>query len=654
MSEVTLRDLLQELAEQRKFDLRGYKISSVERRFRHRMFQLKIGSYSEYAEYLRDRPDEVNHLLNTVLINVTAFFRDPPAWEILRHDLLPQLTAHLKMGDPFRVLSAGCASGEEPYSVAILLAEHFGDRLAAYDIKVYATDVDEEALNVARRGEYTAEKLQFIPAEWRKKYFVGGGKTSRIARDVRHMAIFGRSNLASDAPISHVNLLLCRNVLIYFDLPLQRQILRRLHYALQPGGLLMLGKSESQLAQSSLFSVVNAKWRIFQPREVNTRDRARGISVARPREGLLTKTRQEDGLLKLYHDAILQTLEPSVVVVDPRGVIISDNEASRRLWKLGSGPTVGKPLSETAIPMYCPELLGRLETLRSSPNQTWRFEFSMRRDENTEDQQIAVTVKAVITQAGAHVATLIYAEDISPRRKLQHTVEELETTSEELQSANEELETTNEELQSTNEELETTNEELQSTNEELETTNEELQALNEELGTTNEELEVRSKELDELNERYSETLERMPWPLLLVSTEGNVEFWNASAARMFGLGSKSVIGLSLSQLPLTEELRGVIARNYREALARGKPKFVRECHVDMDSFTGYVNLQFTPLANKHSRNVIVAFEALPGGSGNKKQNRQQRSRRNGSGRARNSSPKSHSKPKSHPKPKRQR
>ena len=151
--DVTLKDLLQELADKRSFDFRGYKRTTLERRFRRRMFQLNIGAYSQYAEYIRKRPEEVTELLNTILINVTAFFRDPPAWEILRHEVLPSLLKRVKPGHSFRAWSAGCASGEEAYSIAILLAEYFGPRIQDYDIKIYATDIDEEALNAARRGE---------------------------------------------------------------------------------------------------------------------------------------------------------------------------------------------------------------------------------------------------------------------------------------------------------------------------------------------------------------------------------------------------------------------------------------------------------------------------------------------------------------------
>src|SRR5438874_5568962 len=171
--DVTLKELLQELAEERGFDFRGYKKTTLERRFRKRMFAVNQGSYADYAIYVRQHPEEIDQLLNTILINVTEFFRDLPAWEILRHEILPPLLKPLKPGHSFRVWSAGCASGEEAYSIAILLAEHFGPRISEYDIKIYATDIDEDALNSARRGEYSADALRRVRPEWRQKIFSG-------------------------------------------------------------------------------------------------------------------------------------------------------------------------------------------------------------------------------------------------------------------------------------------------------------------------------------------------------------------------------------------------------------------------------------------------------------------------------------------------
>jgi two-component system CheB/CheR fusion protein len=472
------------------------------------MFQLSMPGYAEYGNYIRQHPEEVNNLLNTILINVTEFFRDPPAWEILRHELLPPLLKGIKPGHSFRAWSAGCASGEEAYSIAMLLAEYFGPRIREYDIKIYATDIDEEELNSARRGEYSLEAARKVRPEWRAKYF-HGKDLLRVSREIRRLVIFGKSNLAQDAPISHVNLLVCRNLLIYFDSDLQKQILNRLHYALEPGGILFLGKSESQLTNSQQFQRLNARWRIFR--------RIAGSSVLDERVDVAnevmssaatesTEADHELQNLKQHQRYLMETLRVGVIALGLDDLILQHNTYAQTLFGLSPSNMIDRPITGTDLYSRVPELGPRLAATRLS-NEASRFDTRIK--VGTEEKLIEITLRPLLDERGERNGTLIYLEDQTIHERLQATVEELESTSEELQSANEELETTNEELQSTNEELETTNEELQSTNEELETTNEELQSLNEELETTNQELEERTKELDQVNNVYAQTLENI-------------------------------------------------------------------------------------------------------------------------------------------------
>lgn len=242
----TLKELLTQLAEELDLDLRGYKHTTLQRRLARRMQQLGLRSYGEYLKFFRGRPAEKNQLLNTVLINVTEFFRDPQAWDYLAHEVLPEQIKNFASGSVFKVWCAGCSTGEEAYSAAMMVSESLGPRLREYNVKVYATDNDEDALTVARRGEYTEANLRLVPKNIRDKYFTGNQKL-RVIRELRKLVIFGRANLFRDSPISHVDLLICRNVLIYFDPLAQQQILSRLRYALNEGGVLFLGKSEWQL-----------------------------------------------------------------------------------------------------------------------------------------------------------------------------------------------------------------------------------------------------------------------------------------------------------------------------------------------------------------------------------------------------------------------
>jgi len=587
--------------------LRGYKHTTLDRRIRRRLAQLKIGGFRQYLDFITGHPDEINDLLNTVLINVTEFFRDPQAWQVLRENILPRITRSLRQGDSLRIWSAGCASGEEAYSAAISVSEYFGRQIDDYEIKIYATDIDDDALNTARRAEYPARLLRRVPHELRKKYFTGD-EIMRLARGVRRLVIFGKSNLASDAPISHVKLLICRNALIYFDSDAQERIMRRLHYALDPNGVLFLGKSESQLRSASLFRPLDPKWRFFErvgpahgEKEVKMDNK--GIKMAeQPEDTSKTRDNEELSLQILYYNSLLQALEPGVVVLDSRDVIVIENPATLNLLHLSGRKLVGRRLAESELAARCPELVSKVESTRPS-NTDVRFESNF-----PNDQKVAVTIRSIMSEdKKSRVGTLICMEDITPKERLQSTISALESTSEELQSANEELETTNEELQSTNEELETTNEELQSTNEELETTNEELQSLNEELETTNEEMELRGKELDASNERYAETLENIPWPMMLMDRDQNIVVWNAAARKLFGFGSTSMAGLNLNRLPIPKENTNAILRRYRSVLIKAKSVVAKGVALRGTKAREYMNIHFRPLSKDDFGSVLVMF-----------------------------------------------
>ena len=599
----TLKDMVRQLAEERGVDLRGYKVTTLERRIRRRMQQVGANSYDEYLTYIGQRPGETAKLLDTVLINVTRFFRDVQAWDALADHVLPVLFKNRPAGTSFRVWCAGCATGEEPYSVAILLCELLGQRVKDYEIKIYATDNDESALTLARRAEYAPESLRGVRPEIKGKYFTGE-KLMRVVRDIRRMVIFGRSNLLTDAPISHVDLLLCRNVLIYFDAIAQGHILGRLKYALNDGGVLFLGKSESQLKRNSEFVPIDPRWRIFQRRSTSGGPAWPEISGDRDMEQeTKEKTRQELERLRLYYETVLATLEPGVLVLDAADRVITENDKILKLWQF-SAKLLGQKLQETELWQRCPELKPHLEESRTNGPRTVNFDCYA-----NASTMVTVTIKPIMAESGSgQVGTLIYMENVTSRMTLQSTIEELETTAEELQSANEELETTNEELQSTNEELETTNEELQSTNEELETTNEELQSLNEELETTNEELSSRTRELDEVNARYSEMMERMPWPVLLVNNDTLIYMFNSAAQKLFGFANPSEKGMRLQELPLNNAARQALLRRHRSVVHSSKKSHIRNCHLVTNRFDGTADIHFTPLSTNTGHGVIVMFQ----------------------------------------------
>ncbi len=256
--------LLEFIRDSRGFDFTGYKRSSVQRRVERRMQQIGATDAAEYLDRLQVDPNEFTHLFNTILINVTGFFRDPEAWRQLQDEIIPAIIASKTPGEPIRVWSAGCASGEEAYGLAMVLAEALGVAEFRERVKVYATDVDDEALATARQATYTDRDLEPVPAEWRDRYFERAGSRHTFRADLRRNVIFGRNDLVQDAPISRLDLLVCRNTLMYLNAETQAQVLRRFHFALNARGVMFLGKAEMLLSHARLFVPYDLRRRFFR------------------------------------------------------------------------------------------------------------------------------------------------------------------------------------------------------------------------------------------------------------------------------------------------------------------------------------------------------------------------------------------------------
>ena len=266
--------LLTYLKRTRGFDFTGYKRPTLMRRMTKRLEMVGIGTFAEYVDYLEVHPDEFTQLFNTVLINVTAFFRDPDAWDYLRAQIIPALLAAKDADDHIRVWSAGCASGEEAYTLAIVLAEALGVEAFKQRVKIYATDVDDEALVHARLGSYKFDGPQDLPVALIEKYFEHTGDHYVFRSDLRRAIIFGRHDLFEDAPISRLDLLVCRNTLMYFNAEAQARIVARFHFALNDQGYLFLGKAEMLLVHAKLFTPADLRYRIFtRSLKANLRER---------------------------------------------------------------------------------------------------------------------------------------------------------------------------------------------------------------------------------------------------------------------------------------------------------------------------------------------------------------------------------------------
>jgi two-component system, chemotaxis family, CheB/CheR fusion protein len=535
-----LSSLLEYLKEKRGFDFSGYKTGSLVRRIMKQMDRVGVHSYSDYIDYLEVHPDEFNRLFDTILINVTSFFRDPPAWDHLREVILPKIIASKKPGDSIRIWSTGCAAGQESYSIAMLFNEALGEDLYRERVKIYATDVDEDDLSKARQAAYTRQQVEGVPEHLLEKYFYECNGQFCIIKDLRRSMVFGRNDLVMDAPISRLDLLICRNTLIYFNAELQKKILSRFHFALNDDGFLFLGKSEMLLTQPNLFTPANTKLRFFS-KNTNQRIYGRG----RVETGKTGERASDQSSLFLLIEGALEGAPFPQLLLDPNNILVYTNDQARQLLTLSRNDN-GKPFQDLTISYRPVELRSYLERARSEG-----VPVVLRNVEISHPSGLSRFYDVRIQSLGDFGSSISFI-DVTIHKNLQDQVEQanhaLETAMEELQSTTEELETTNEELQSTIEELETTNEELQATNEELETINEELQSTNEELQTLNDELNLRSEEINHLNRFLESILSSIRSAVLVLDRDLLVTVWNKQSEDYWGLREEEVKGRNILSL----------------------------------------------------------------------------------------------------------
>jgi two-component system CheB/CheR fusion protein len=603
--DVTLEELLNFVKETRGFDFTGYKRSTIQRRVTKRMAVVGTERYDDYLDYLELHGEEFAELFNTLLINTTGFFRDPQTWEYLANDVVPQLLAARDDQAPIRVWCPGCASGEEAYTVAMVLVRSMDDEAFRERVKIYATDIDEEALDYARHGAYLPRQIEDVPHDALERFFERTEQRYVFRKDLRRSVIFGRNDLVQDAPISRIDLLVCRNTLMYFTAETQSQILRRFHFALDDDGYLLLGKSEMLITHTDLFAAVELKRRVFRKVVKPTlRDRVRVMA------GTTAGTRVSLEAVNL-REAAFDVGGPAQIVLDHNRSLVIANDAARKVFALGLND-FGRPVQDLEMSYRPVELRTHLDALDRDQRPIlirgirWRV--------GDVDRIFDMRLVPLFSNGEAMGTSIAYLEETESHRlqeELASSKRELGEAYEELQSTVEELETTNEELQSTNEELETTNEELQSTNEELETMNEELQSSNEELETMNEELRHRSTELNEVNSFLETILSTIGLAVAVIDRNQRVQIWNGKARELWGVTPDEAedahllaldIGLPLDQL--RQQLRATLGgeSDREEVLVeatnrRGKPF---QCRVT-----------FLPLGGDGSvPGVIMMMEAV--------------------------------------------
>ncbi|MCD8512508.1 MAG: PAS domain-containing protein [Nitrincola sp.] len=492
-------------------------------------------------KWIEAHPDELDLLSRDILISVTSFFRDKEAFSILR-EKIKDICEKRTIDEEIRVWVAGCASGEEAYTIAILFAEVLGERALTQPLQIFATDIDEEALNTARRGLYPAAALAALSQERLKLYFKPVQKYYEVSKRLRDMIVFARHNLVDDPPFLRLDLITCRNVLIYFDNPLQTRVLQRFHFALRHPGYLFLGRSESVAQAEQLFAADNRRERLFiKQGESSALPVLSAHQVKRTSLPNRTKTNHVANIL----ESLAQYLEATIALCDEQGRVMHTCGSVSQYFHFPVGNATAS-VTDIITPHFQGELMALLHRFK----KTSKLQMGRSRTfaEHKSVQMVVMPVTArldgsfivMISQVvlNKDAANLDHQTTLLPELEM---AEELTATREHLQALIEELATANEEMQSLNEEAQASNEELQATNEELEAANEELQATNEELVSLNEEMNVKTTELTLLTNEYTHLYDSIDFPILVFDEKCHLKRFNSAAGRRFNLRPTAIM-----------------------------------------------------------------------------------------------------------------
>jgi len=594
------------LRERTGHDFSEYKDPTSQRRVQRRMQVIQTTKLEDYVERLRTDPEEVSALFRDLLIGVTSFFRDPVAFRVLETIVVPMLFKDKGADDELRVWVTGCSTGDEAYSIAILLREHMDRLRVAPKMKIFATDIDEAAMKTARAARFPAASVKEVAPERLERFFLHEAGSYRLAKEVRDMCIFSTHNVIRDPPFSRLDLISCRNLLIYLNPGLQRQIIPLFHYALRPGGCLFLGLSENVAKHNDLFRSLDRKNRLFQRRDLVSRPKV-------PLRQFLPHSRQDtptseasqnalldsSGLMLKVVSTIVEQFTPAYVIVNGSGEALYFSAGTGKYLQAAAGPPT-RDIVAMARPGLRADLRAALHGARHSGQQVVRDRVA--EQTNGGGEMISLAVEPI--NEGSEIAYGVVFVDRGPVRAQDEsgnathsaaeasTVEqieaELQETKERLQSTIEELQTANEEFRASNEELLSVNEELQSTNEELETSREELQSANEELQTVNNEFSGKIEELDRANTDLTNLFESTLIATIFLDRNLVIRSFTPTVTRLFNLipGDR---GRPLSDIVgrivypgLQKDLRGVfeggelIERSV--SLADGKAHYLARIH----------------------------------------------------------------------------
>jgi two-component system CheB/CheR fusion protein len=562
----SMQKIFQLLRARTGHDFSFYKKNTICRRIERRMGVHQIERIPDYLSYLEHNPQEATILFKELLIGVTSFFRDPQAFEALTDCLTANLLAEKPKDYAVRVWVPGCSSGEEVYSIAMILRERMDKLRKNFKVQIFGTDIDPDGIDMARAGLYPASIVADLTPERLKRFFVREGGAYRIKKEIREMAVFAIQDVLKDPPFTKLDLLTCRNLLIYLDAELQKKLLPLFHYALRPDGILFLGTSESIDGFTDLFSLVDKKHKLFTRRadsaasETFVQFPAAPLSPegARSLSAAQTKPMRESAITEIAQKFLAESYAPPCVLIDASGQVIYAHGRTGKYLELAPG-RANLNVVEMAREGIRHELAAAIRKAIIQRRQLSLGGLQVKT--NGGSQEISLSVKPV--RGGDGDLLMVVFEDVAPKqirlakskanftpRAAQHIAQleqDLRQSQERLQSTVEELETSNEELKSSNEELQSTNEELQSTNEELETSKEELQSLNEELVTVNAELQGKIEQLSRSNDDMKNLLEGTKIATIFLDNQLRIKRFTSEATKIMNF-IQSDIGRPISHI----------------------------------------------------------------------------------------------------------
>ncbi|MBD63692.1 MAG: hypothetical protein CME62_00665 [Halobacteriovoraceae bacterium] len=608
-------DLMDFIQSKTGINFKHYKKGTLQRRIQRRMIAVGTQEFSDYASYVKKNDSEVYLLYKDILISVTNFFRDKKHFESLK-TTIQEVVDSKKSQSHIRVWSVGCATGEEPYSIGILFAEAFGgvEKLAEKNLQIFATDVDQEALDVARRGLYNKATMLDVPEEYISKYFVKKGESYEVIKPLRDVVLFASHNVIDDPPFLRMNLIACRNLLIYFEQDLQKKIYNIFHYALQGKGYLFLGKSESTVQLNQLFRPSESKMKIYQKRSgvqnLLNHSFGRQYTGSRFQQKVKSRERDQENAVRAYESLVTHLGKASLVVDENLNIERVFGDATpflkiadlKPMWNLGE---IVNEAHQHEIKALAFKSLRTNTVVQGQPRKIKidgkvtlnRVKIYPLQAEDSVEKFLLVVFETVEEK-----------ESISERKDGETSAQEIKALEDELAAAREhlqtvieELETSNEELQSTNEELQSSNEELQSSNEELETTNEEMQSTNEELLTVNEELNTKTNELERTSNELTNIKNSLEFPLVVLNHKDEIIRANKKAEKFFNESIKgkifeNVLPKQLRKFDILDKIEKVKQEGISEKL-----------QLEMDK--SYYWLHITPFRTmKHTvKGVILSF-----------------------------------------------